>query len=91
MLDEATAAAEAMTMCHRIVNRETDHETNGFFVAEDCHPQTIAVLQTRAEPLGIILHIGRAEDADVRGQELFGPAAAIPGDRRLGSRLQQDG
>ena len=72
MLDEATAAAEAMTMCHRIVNRETDHETNGFFVAEDCHPQTIAVLQTRAEPLGIVLHIGRAEDADVRGQELFG-------------------
>jgi len=78
MLDEATAAAEAMTMCHRIVNRETDHETNGFFVAEDCHPQTIAVLQTRAEPLGIVLHIGRAEDADVRGQELFGLLLQYP-------------
>ena len=89
MLDEATAAAEAMTMCHRIVNRETDHETNGFFVAEDCHPQTIAVLQTRAEPLGIILHIGRAEDADVRGQELFGLLLQYPATDRLGSRLQR--
>jgi glycine dehydrogenase len=72
MLDEGTAAAEAMTMCHRIVNRETDREKNGFFVADDCHPQTIAVLQTRAEPLGISLHIGRAEEAPAIGQDVFG-------------------
>src|SRR5213594_2197328 len=53
MLDEATAAAEAMALCHAVVpNRKT------FFVANNCHPQTIAVVQTRAEPLGIEIKIG---------------------------------
>ena len=53
MLDEATAAAEAMTLCHAVVpNRKT------FFVANNCHPQTIAVVQTRAKPLGIKIKIG---------------------------------
>src|SRR3546814_8343483 len=49
MLDEATAAAEAMTMCRRL----SKAEGNTFFVAADCHPQTIEVVRTRAEPLGI--------------------------------------
>src|SRR6476620_2906145 len=53
MLDEATAAAEAMALCHAAVpNRKT------FFVANNCHPQTIAVVQTRAKPLGIEIKIG---------------------------------
>src|SRR5881396_822272 len=53
MLDEATAAAEAMALCHAVVpNRKT------FFVADNCHPQTIAVIQTRAKPLGIEIKIG---------------------------------
>src|SRR5881398_3604607 len=53
LLDEATAAAEAMALCHAVVpNRKT------FFVADNCHPQTIAVVQTRAEPLGIDIKIG---------------------------------
>lgn len=53
LLDEATAAAEAMALCHAAVpNRKT------FFVADDCHPQTIAVVQTRAKPLGIEVKIG---------------------------------
>jgi glycine dehydrogenase len=53
MLDEATAAAEAMGLCHAAVpNRKT------FFVADNCHPQTIAVVQTRAKPLGIEIKIG---------------------------------
>lgn len=53
MLDEATAAAEAMALCHAVVpNRKT------FFVADNCHPQTIAVVQTRAKPLGIDITIG---------------------------------
>ncbi len=55
LLDEATAAAEAMTMC---IGNSTQKEWHNFFVSETCHPQTIAVLQTRAEPLGIKLHIG---------------------------------
>jgi glycine cleavage system P protein (glycine dehydrogenase) len=53
MLDEATAAAEAMALCHAVVS---DRKT--FFVADNCHPQTIAVVQTRAKPLGIEIKIG---------------------------------
>ena len=55
LLDEATAAAEAMTMC---LGNSTQKDWHNFFVSDTCHPQTIAVLQTRAEPLGIKLHIG---------------------------------
>ena len=52
LLDEATAAAEAMSLCHAVApNRKT------FFVADNCHPQTIAVVQTRAKPLGIEIKI----------------------------------
>jgi glycine dehydrogenase len=53
LLDEATAAAEAMALCHAAIpNRKT------FFVADNCHPQTIAVVQTRAKPLGIEIKTG---------------------------------
>src|SRR5882672_6809073 len=48
MLDEATAAAEAMTMFHNVA----PNAGNAFFIASDCHPQTIEVVRTRAEPLG---------------------------------------
>src|SRR5207302_4286093 len=50
MLDEATAAAEAMSMCHAV---RKNAEAHTFFVSKWCHPQTIGVIQTRAEPLGI--------------------------------------
>src|SRR5258705_1983706 len=52
MLDEATAAAEAMTLCHASV---PDRKT--FFVADNCHPETIEVVRTRAKPLGIEVKI----------------------------------
>src|SRR5881394_1889684 len=52
MLDEATAAAEAMTLCHASV---PDRKT--FLVADNCHPQTIEVIRTRAKPLGIDIKI----------------------------------
>src|SRR5213076_811565 len=52
LLDEATAAAEAMSLCHAVASRR-----NKFFVADNCHPQTIAVIQTRAKPLGIQIKI----------------------------------
>ena len=55
LLDEATAAAEAMAMCYASVPEEISRK---FFVSETCHPQTIAVLQTRAEPIGIELLMG---------------------------------
>ena len=56
LLDEGTAAAEAMTMAHSIVNRRTP-KASKFFVSETCFPQTIDVLRTRATPLGIELVI----------------------------------
>jgi glycine dehydrogenase len=55
MLDEGTAAAEAMAMCHDLKGQGG---SASFFVDEGCHPQTIALLRTRAEPLGITLIVG---------------------------------
>src|SRR6202171_6523674 len=52
LLDEATAAAEAMTLCHAVTS-----DRNTFFVADNCHPQTIEVVRTRAKPLGIEVKI----------------------------------
>jgi glycine dehydrogenase len=54
LLDEATAAAEAMHMCFG----HADGKRAGFWVHDATHPQTIAVMRTRAEPLGIALHVG---------------------------------
>jgi glycine dehydrogenase len=80
MLDDATAAAEAMTMCHRLAHRaaEGGKEKHGFFVAKDCDPQTIAVIQTRAEPLGITLRVGGVEEIDFAKQNLFGVLLQYP-------------
>ncbi|MEM8862950.1 MAG: glycine dehydrogenase (aminomethyl-transferring), partial [Chloroflexota bacterium] len=55
LLDEATAAAEAMMVAKRSQKRKST--ANTFFVDGNCHPQTIAVIQTRAEPLGINIEI----------------------------------
>src|ERR1700716_2348052 len=52
LLDEATAAAEAMALCHAVVAGRKE-----FFVADNCHPQTIEVVRTRAKPLGIEVKI----------------------------------
>jgi len=57
MLDEGTAAAEAMMMCHRI-KLGGRNDPARFFVSEHCHPQTIEVVRTRAEPLGIEVVVG---------------------------------
>ncbi|WP_219218002.1 aminomethyl-transferring glycine dehydrogenase [Variovorax boronicumulans] len=58
MLDEATAAAEAMTLAKRSVKSKS----NIFLVAGDCHPQTIEVLRTRAAPLGIEIKVSTASE-----------------------------
>ncbi|RMG98587.1 MAG: glycine dehydrogenase (aminomethyl-transferring) [Chloroflexi bacterium] len=68
LLDEGSAAAEAMTMCWR--SRPRNSQANTFFVSERCHPHVIAVVQTRAEPLGINVVVGNHETisfADVFG------------------------
>ena len=73
LLDEGTAAAEAMTMARRIA--ATDSPV--FFVDADCHPQTIAVVATRAEPVGIDIVVGDP-DADLPAT-MFGALLAFPG------------
>ena len=73
LLDEATAAAEAMTLCKR-GNRK--NKSNAFFAANDVHPQTLSVLKTRADALNIELIIAPAEDH--RKYRVFRGAVSIP-------------
>jgi glycine dehydrogenase len=73
LLDEATAAAEAMTLCRRLSDGDSTH----FFVDNDCHPQTRAVLETRAAPLGINLLYGEAAEAG--NSPVFGALIQYPG------------
>ncbi len=77
LLDEATAAAEAMAMCYTIA-RTTGEERKEFFVSRDCHPQTLAVLQTRAEPLGIVIKTGVASSVDCSRPQLCGMLLQYP-------------
>ncbi|HEY7792204.1 MAG TPA: aminomethyl-transferring glycine dehydrogenase [Vicinamibacterales bacterium] len=68
LLDEATAAAEAMTMLHRVhAGQPGEHEPMAFLVGEDCFPQTIEVLRARAEPLGIELRVGAVDALPLKG------------------------
>jgi glycine dehydrogenase len=60
LLDEATAAAEAMVMCQR----GAKSKAGAFFVDAACHPQTVAVIETRAAPLGIEVIVGEVEELD---------------------------
>jgi glycine dehydrogenase len=59
MLDEGTAAAEAMTLCHRAMPPNDNRAK--FFVSEACHPQTIALVKTRAEALKLAVIVGNHE------------------------------
>ncbi len=74
LLDEATAAAEAMTMAHRV----SRGKKNTFFASRDCHPQTLAVLATRAEGPGIELVIDDHDDFDLEHPDLFGVLLQYP-------------
>jgi glycine dehydrogenase len=77
LLDEATAAAEAMAMCLAI-SRSSGLERTEFFASQDCHPQTIAVMQTRAEPLGMTLRVGRTQTIDFSNPQLAGILLQYP-------------
>jgi len=74
LLDEGTAAAEAMSMCLRIGRGKR----NGFFVASNCHPQTIEVVRTRAKPLGVEVFVGPVESIDYVAMDLFGVLLQYP-------------
>ena len=73
LLDEATAAAEAMSMIRRL----SPHVGHTFFVDDDTHPQIIAVLATRAQPIGIELKVGPTSDFDP--VTCFGALVSWPG------------
>jgi glycine dehydrogenase len=72
LLDEATAAAEAMTMCARLKDGR-----NIFFVSETCHPQNIEVVQTRAKALGIEIVVGSHERFSFT-EKVFGALVQYP-------------
>ncbi|GJL61245.1 MAG: glycine dehydrogenase (decarboxylating) [Nitrospirales bacterium] len=74
LLDEATAAAEAMSMCRAL----STLQGRTFFVAEDCHPQIIGVLQTRAKPLNISITIGNPDTVNFSNDETFGILLSYP-------------
>jgi glycine dehydrogenase len=76
LLDEGTAAAEAMTLCRRVAKKASDDAV--FVVDADCHPQTIAVIQTRAEPLGLPVVVADLT-AGLPDAVAFGVLLAYPG------------
>jgi glycine dehydrogenase len=73
LLDESTAAAEAMTMARR----SSKSASNAIFVDENCHPQNIEVVQTRAAPLEIEVIVGQPDD--LRADEVFAAIFQYPG------------
>ena len=77
MLDEGTAAAEAMTMARRAVRSAS----NRFFVDSGVHPQTLAVIATRAEPVDIELVVGDPA-VDLDATDVFGAVLALPSSTR---------
>jgi glycine dehydrogenase len=74
LLDEATAAAEALTLCHRQLSGKRDL----FFLAADNHPQTIAVVKARAEALGIGVEVGDPARFDFAARPVAGALLAYP-------------
>ena len=94
LLDEATAAAEAMALCAAAAPKGR----RAFFASESCHPQTLAVVRTRAESMGLQLHVGPLAEADPASQQLCGALLQQPasdgglGDPRAEiARLQEGG
>jgi glycine dehydrogenase len=75
LLDEATAAAEAMTFCKRLAKNKA---SNAFFASRHCLPQTLDVLRTRAEPLGIEVVVGDEREID-DASAYFGALLQYPG------------
>ncbi|MBD2385110.1 aminomethyl-transferring glycine dehydrogenase [Cylindrospermum sp. FACHB-282] len=73
LLDEATAAAEAMSLSYGVCK----NKANSYFVSRECHPQTIDVLQTRAKPLGIKIIVGDHQTFEF-DQPIFGAILQYP-------------
>ncbi len=74
LLDEATAAAEAMTMAHAVKKRRQRR----FLAAADCHPQSLALLHTRADGIGIDVVVGEVDGFDYSDDDVFGILLQYP-------------
>ncbi len=81
MLDEATACAEAMMLCHRVKEAESNAKggpvRNTFFVSDTCHAQNIDIVRTRAKALGLDVVVGDWKTTTL-GAELFGVLVQYP-------------
>lgn len=77
LLDEGTAAAEAMTMLYNL-RKAGKKNAETFFVSEFCHPQTINILITRATPLGINILVGDHRKIDLTNEDIFGAILQYP-------------
>jgi len=78
LLDEGTAAAEGMSMLYSTRSGAKRKKADTFFVSEQCHPQTIDVVQGRAEPLNIEVVVGDHNELDVTDERLFGVLLQYP-------------
>lgn len=78
LLDEGTAAAEAMSMLLGQRKGAKRKEANVFFVSDRCHPQTIDVLKTRAEPIGVEIVVGNHEELEVADPKIFAMLLQYP-------------
>eukprot|EP00526_Cylindrotheca_closterium_P003005 CAMPEP_0113630730 /NCGR_PEP_ID=MMETSP0017_2-20120614/15969_1 /TAXON_ID=2856 /ORGANISM="Cylindrotheca closterium" /LENGTH=1000 /DNA_ID=CAMNT_0000541211 /DNA_START=91 /DNA_END=3093 /DNA_ORIENTATION=- /assembly_acc=CAM_ASM_000147 len=76
LLDESTAAAEAMQMCFALKGKRG--KRNRFFVSEDVHPQTIGLIQTRSEAIGIEVVVGKHSEADFSNGDFCGAIVQYP-------------
>ena len=79
LLDEGTAAAEAVSMLYGRRKGKKRKNAHTFFASKTCHPQTISVLKNRLEPLDINLVVGALSDLDVTDPDLFGILLQYPG------------
>ncbi|QCK13546.1 aminomethyl-transferring glycine dehydrogenase [Mangrovivirga cuniculi] len=78
LLDEGTAAAEAMTMFHGARKGAKKKKAHRFFVDEKVYPQTLDILKTRSLPLGIELEIGDYKKVDLSAEDLYGVLVQFP-------------
>jgi len=76
LLDEATAASEAMQMCYSLKGKKGKRDK--FFISEDVHPQTIALLETRAGSIGITVVKGKHGEVDISGKDFCGAIVQYP-------------
>jgi glycine dehydrogenase len=86
LLDESTAAAEAMAMCYSLGNQKRTR----FFVDSRCHPQNIALVKTRGEALGMQVQVGDvSKDLDFSGSDFCGVMVQYPDTYGKTGRLQR--